>query len=85
MLKFVTMFPYLDQNATGSAFIKKVDFALPLSKRIMGYFVKFRLKLIEMISNFTSMSEHEIFVYYSNVKVYTSNCFPAQIATAPPW
>lgn len=85
MLKFSTQFPYLDQIEKGSASVKKVDITLPRSKRIIGYFVKFRLKIVETFTNFTSMSEQKIFIYYSNVSVYITHCFPTSFNTAPPW
>lgn len=85
MLKFSTHFPYLDLTDKGSATIKKVDITLSKSKSILGYFVKFRLKLIETFSNFTSMSEHKIFVYYSNAAEYISKCFPLHLFVDAPW
>lgn len=85
MLKFSTKFPYLDQTEKGSTLINKVDIALPENKRIVGYLVKFRLKLIETTSNFTSMSEQKVFVYYSNIVVYESECFPIHLLIGPTW
>lgn len=85
MLTFSTHFPYLDLTDKGSAAIKKVDIALPKSESLLGYFVKFRLKLIETFSNFTSMSEHKILVYYSNAAEYASKCFPLHLFINRPW
>lgn len=85
MLKFSTKFPYLDQTDKGSTFINKVDIELAQNKRIMGYLVKFRLKIIETTSNFTSMSEQKVFVYYSNIVLYESECFPIQLLIGPTW
>lgn len=85
MLKFSTHFPYLDLVDKSSAAIKKIDIALHKSESLIGYFVKFRLKLIETLSNFTSTSEHKILVYYSKTADYGSKCFPLHLYINRPW
>lgn len=85
MLKFSTKFPYLDKYEKISRLINKVDIALPQNKRILGYLIKFRIKVVETTSSFTSMSEHEVFVYYRNIAMYESICFPTRLYTSSPW
>lgn len=85
MLKFSAKYPYLDKYDKNSTLINKVDIALPQNKRILGYLIKFRLKFLETTSGFTSMSEHEVFVYYRNIAMYESICFPTRLYISSPW
>lgn len=85
MLKFTTKFPYLDEYEKISTLIRKVDIALPQNKRILGYLINFTLKVFETTSSFTSMSEHQVFVYYRNIAMYESFCFPTRLYTSSPW
>lgn len=85
MLKFTTMFPYIYLNGKDTLNLTKQDLKLSESKRIMGYLLKFVLKLTEKTSHFTSISEHTIFVYYEHPEVYLSATFPKIVSTKRPW
>lgn len=85
MLKFSTKFPYLDQIEKGSADVRKVNVTLQENNRIEGYFIKFRIKLNETTSNFTYTNKYDIFVYYSDIKIYETECFPTKIIIEEPW
>lgn len=85
MLKFGMILPYVYLHGTNTSNIIKYDIELPGSRKIMGYLIKYKLNLTETTTPFTSISEHEVFVYYEHPEVYSSANFPKIISPMRPW